>query len=153
MVGTTVFSGSLPCDLPAFWRRFWVETGFYRDYLALQGDRDVDISPWRQLAPGTLARHIETSHKLKIRVPGTPTHARSHLTQTATVRTTGAGSGAGGGFGNQRSHRFTRIRLHNEPCNEGATVDVTRTPRAQQTWRRTRSSPTPRRACCRCSFR
>ena len=98
MVGTTVFSGSLPCDLPAFWRRFWVETGFYRDYLALQGDRDVDISPWRQLAPGTLARHIETSHKLKIRVPGTPTHARSHLTQTATVRTTGAGSGAGGGL-------------------------------------------------------
>ena len=50
-----------------------------------------------------------------------------------------------GQVGTQRSpsHRFTRIRLHNEPCNEGATVDVTRTPRAQQTWRRTRSSPTP----------
>ena len=58
---------------------------FYWDYLARQGDKDVNITPWQKIAPNKLCRHIDTSHKLKIRVPGTPSHARTHLVQTATL--------------------------------------------------------------------
>ena len=60
----SVYSGSLPCDLPSFWRHFWQESSFYFDYLARQGDENVSISKW-SAAKNTMARHIDTSHILE----------------------------------------------------------------------------------------
>ena len=85
VVGKEVWSGSLPCDLASFWAYFWREELFYESQMALQGNVDVQISPWQSTSGTSLGRRVEANHEIRVKIPGAPSHAHNSLKQTVTV--------------------------------------------------------------------